>query len=347
MNQHERSLLLIAGGLAAGAVIGAQSAPPRYRFAGRVVVVTGGSRGLGVVMVRKLLDQGARVAICARDADELERARSELQERSGASDVLDLVCDVRRPEEAARMIDSVVERWGRIDVLINNAGVIRMGPYDDTTPEDFQELLDTHLFGAMHCCRAAVRHMRRQGEGRIVNISSIGGLVSVPHLLAYSASKHALTGFSRGLRAELARDRIRVTTVCPGVIRTGSPVRAQFKGRHRREQTWFTITASLPLSSVSAERAAAQILMACRRGQARLTISAAAKIASVTDSLAPGFVSAFGAALLRVLPRPGGIGSRHLEGWQSATRLAPSALTVLTQRAARRNNEFIPGREWT
>lgn len=344
MDAQQRTLLLVAGGLAAGAVIGARTAPPRFDFAGRIVLVTGGSRGLGLVMARQLVDQGARVAICARDSDELQRGADELRERGG--DILDIVCDVTRPGEVEHMVEEVIDRWGRLDVLINNAGIIRMGAYDDTTAEDFRDLVDTHLFGAIHCCRAVLPHMRRQGGGRIVNIASIGGLVSVPHLLAYSASKHALVGFSRGLRAELARDRIPVTTVCPGVIRTGSPVRAQFKGRHRREQTWFSISASLPVSSVSAERAAAQILMACRRGQARLTISAAAKVASVTESMAPSLVSAFATGLMRLLPKPGGIGQRYLEGWQSGTRLSPSLLTTLTSRAARRNNEFVPGRGW-
>lgn len=365
MDAQQRNLLLAAGGFALGAALVIR-ATPRYSFAGRVVLITGGSRGLGLIMARQLIRQGARVAICARDADELERAVDQLQDHAGsgggapggpplrggssepgrAADLLHIVCDVTREDDVQEMIDAIIDRWGRLDVLINNAGIIRMAPYDETTTEDFRQLVDTHLFGAIHTVAAALPHMRRQRGGRIVNISSIGGLVSVPHLLAYSASKHALTGFSRGLRAELARDNIPVTTVCPGVIRTGSPVRAQFKGRHRREQTWFALSASLPISSVSAERAAAQILGACRRGQPRLTISLAAKAASLTETVAPGAVSVLASGLMRILPSPGGIGKELREGYQSGTRLAPSPLTILTARAARRNNELPPGERW-
>src|SRR5204863_5194639 len=112
--------------------------------------------------------------------------------------------------------------------------------------------------------------MRRQGEGRIVNISSIGGKIAVPHLLPYDASKFALTGFSEGLRAELLKDGIYVTTVCPGLMRTGSPRNADFKGQHEAEYAWFSIGDSLPGMSMSAEAAAERIVTAFRQGEAEV-----------------------------------------------------------------------------
>src|SRR5204863_2590958 len=125
----------------------------------------------------------------------------------------------------------------------------------------------------VHTTLDVMPDMRARREGRIVNISSIGGKVSVPHLLPYSASKFALVGLSEGLRAELAKDGIVVTTVCPGLMRTGSPRNAQFKGQHRAEYAWFTLSDSMPFFSQSAERAARQILSACRHGEAEVVLS--------------------------------------------------------------------------
>src|SRR6185503_4123757 len=120
---------------------------------------------------------------------------------------------------------------------------------------------------------AVLPEMRARREGRIVNITSIGGKISVPHLLPYSASKFALVGLSEGLRAELAKDGIVVTTICPGLMRTGSPRNATFKGQHRAEYAWFSIGDSLPVTAMSADRAARQILTACKRGEAEVVLS--------------------------------------------------------------------------
>lgn len=316
----------------------------RYSFAGRVVLITGGSRGLGLVLARRFASEGARVAICARDAEGLSRAAADLRRRG--AEAMAVECDVRRGSEVEWLVRSVIDRWGRLDVLVNNAGIIRMGPYEEMTLDDYREMIDEYLFAAVRTVQAVVPRMRRQGSGRVVNISSIGGLIGVPHLLPYCAAKFAVTGFSRGLRAELGRYGIRVTTVCPGLMRTGSPVRAQFKGRHRAQQTWFTLAGSLPGASVSAERAASEIVEACRAGQARLVISIPAKAAALTEALAPGVLSAAFGAVDRVLPRPGGIGTRWAEGLDSKSALSPSVLTALTARAAERNLELPPGRRW-
>ncbi|HET9529177.1 MAG TPA: SDR family NAD(P)-dependent oxidoreductase, partial [Blastocatellia bacterium] len=281
MNGGKKSLLMLIGA-GAGALLAARALKRRgslYDMRGRVVLITGGSRGLGLVMARELAREGARLAICARDEQELIRAHDDLTSRG--AEVIAVPCDVTDRAQVEAMTESVEDRFGRIDVLINNAGVIEVGPMDVMTLGDYEEAMSTHFWGPLYTTLAALPGMRRRGEGRIVNISSIGGKISVPHLLPYSASKFALTGFSEGLRAELAGDGIVVTTVCPGLMRTGSPYNATFKGQHRREFAWFLISDSLPIISTSAESAARQIIDACKRGDAEVVLTVPARLAAL------------------------------------------------------------------
>lgn len=207
--------------LGAGLVARALRTARAVDFNGNSVVITGGSRGLGLLMARQLADEGARITLAARDDGELERARQELT-RDGA-DVTVERCDVGRREDATRLVDSIVQRHGRIDVLINNAGIIQVGPFEHMQLEDFEQAMAVHFWGPLNAILAALPIMQRQRAGRIVNISSIGGRIGVPHLVPYCASKFALAGLSDSIRGELAKDGIYVTTVCPGLMRTGSP----------------------------------------------------------------------------------------------------------------------------
>src|SRR5205823_4029010 len=135
-------------------------------------------------------------------------------------------CDVTHRREVTQFVRATRERFGRIDVLVNNAGTIEVGPMEVMTLDDYDRAMKTHFWGPLYMVLAVLPELRKRREGRIVNVSSIGGKISVPHLLPYCASKFALTGFSQGLRAELAKDGIVVTTVCPGLMRTGSPLNA-------------------------------------------------------------------------------------------------------------------------
>src|SRR5205085_5737710 len=137
-----------------------------------------------------------------------------------------------------------------------NAGIIGVGPIQTMTLADFEEAMKINFWSAVYTIEAVLRDMIRRGSGRIVNITSIGGKISVPHLLPYCASKFALVGLSEGLHAELTQQGIVVTTVCPGMMRTGSPRNAEFKGRHRAEYAWFSIGGSLPLISIDSHVAA-------------------------------------------------------------------------------------------
>src|SRR5438067_5832771 len=311
----------------------------RLDFKDRTVVITGGSRGLGLVLARAFAAEGARLAILARDRAELERAEKDIASRGGQ--VLALPCDVRDRRQAQGAIARVVDHYGRIDVLVNNAGVIQVGPVEHMSVKDFEDAMAVHMWGPLYTMLAAVPTMRRQGGGRIVNIASIGGKIAVPHLLPYAASKFALVGLSDGMRAELAKDGIHVTTVCPGLMRTGSPVNAQFKGRHRDEFTWFVLGDSLPLASIDARRAARQIIKACRYGDPHLTITAQARAAVALSALFPGLVARALDLSNRVLPGPAADGGDQLKtGWESQSPLASSLLTRLTYSAAERNNEY-------
>jgi hypothetical protein len=183
--------------------------------------------------------------------------------------------------------------------------------------------------------------MRQRRAGRIVNIASVGGKISVPHLLPYSASKFALVGFSEGLHGALVRDNVYVTTVCPGLMRTGSPRNASFKGRHRAEYAWFSISDSLPLASMSAARAARRIVDACVDGDAELVLPPTVDLAVRLSGLIPGAGPALMGLVERLLPGPGGIGTDTRLGEESESAWSPSVLTTLGDLAAVENNEMV------
>jgi len=331
-------ILKIAVG--AGVLVAARSLTrkiSKYDLKDRVVLITGGSRGLGLVMARAFALQGARIAICARDEEELERARVDLENR-GAT-VLAVKCDVTNNSEVIEMVEAVRYHFGDIDVLVNNAGIIQMGPLETMTHEDFRQAMRTHFWGPLNTTMAVLPEMRRRKNGRIVNISSIGGKISVPHLVPYCASKFALVGLSKGLGAELLKDGIVVTTVCPGLMRTGSPRNANFKGNHRAEYAWFSISDALPFTSINAERAARQIIEACKQGQAELVISVQAKAAVALDFLFPQLNTDLLSALNRLLPEADESQNDQVKGSASTSSWSPSWLTTLNERAALKNNE--------
>lgn len=341
MKEGERTALVMAA-VGAGAILAGRALFRRWReydLRGKAVVVTGGSRGLGLVLAREFASEGARVAICARDREELMRAQDDLTSRG--ANAFAVPCDVTDRAQVREMVEIVTDRFGGVDVLVNNAGVIQVGPLEVMTFEDYEHAMDVHFWGPLNTTLAVLPQMKARGAGRIVNISSIGGKISVPHLVPYSASKFALVGLSEGLRAELMKDGIVVTTVCPGLMRTGSPRNASFKGRHRAEYAWFAISDSLPVTSINAERAARQIVNATKRGQAELVISTQAVLAVKFHSLFPEATADALALVNRLLPAAGGIGQMEAKGKDSESPLAPSILTELSERAAARNNEVV------
>jgi NAD(P)-dependent dehydrogenase (short-subunit alcohol dehydrogenase family) len=314
-----------------------------YDLQGKVVLITGGSRGLGLVLARQAAAEGARVAICARDEAELERARLDLVELADdAAAIVVLTCDITDATEVRMMVAEVERHLGPVDVLINNAGIITAGPLENLDTRDFEECMNTHFWAPFHTMQAVLPAMRRRGEGRIVNISSLGGKVAIPHMAPYTASKFALTGLSEGFRTELSRYGIPVTTVCPGLLRTGSAGHALVKGQHKKEFAVFSIADSLPGLTMSAEQAAREIWNACRRGDGEVILSLPAKLLALFHGVLPGTTTDVLGWLNRTLPSPAesGSGNERRKGYQSESALSRSPLTILNQKAARKNNEL-------
>lgn len=311
-------------------------------FAGKVVVITGGSRGLGLTIARRLQQEGASLALLARNADELEEARRELSGPGGAA-VLAVPCDLSKVGEIKAAVAAVTRRFGRLDVLINVAGTIQVGPLANLLPEDFEETMALHFWGNFHLIWESLPSLRGQKGARIVNVASIGGKIALPHLAPYSASKFALVGLSNALGVELAAEGIRVTTVAPGLLRTGSHVQAKFKGQHAKEFDWFATSDNVPGFSVSAEYAAKEIVEACRRGQPSLTFPVQMRAAEIAQAVFPNLTLRALALVNRfLLPKA----SREPDGMEAWTgersrskEVTPEWKTGLVDRAADRNNE--------
>jgi NAD(P)-dependent dehydrogenase (short-subunit alcohol dehydrogenase family) len=333
-------VLLPAGAVLLGAWVTARIIrTARYTLRDKVAVITGGSRGLGLVLARHICAQGGSVALIARDREELARAKADLARRGGAPNAFGVQCDLLDAAQIEAAVRQIIDRFGKIDILINNAGIIEVGPLEHMTREDFERAMQLHFWAAYELISQIVPEMRTWGGGHIVNISSIGGKVAVPHLAPYSVSKFALTGFSDAIRAELARDNIHVTTVAPGMMRTGSHVNAKFKGKHDIEFAWFSASAGAPLISMNADRAARKILAACRRGQPSLTLTFAARGAILGNALFPNLTGYAMRLVNQFLPKPSAAEGNQSRGGSEMRRLIPGWLTHSADKATVRNNE--------
>jgi NAD(P)-dependent dehydrogenase (short-subunit alcohol dehydrogenase family) len=322
----------IAAGVAASLVLFRRDG---LRLEGRVVLITGGSRGLGLSLAREFASDGCRVAICARDSAELDAARQDLEGRG--ANVLAVECDVSDREQVGRMVERVLGHFGRVDILVNNAGEIQVGPVESMTLDDFERAMRVMFWGTVYPSMALLPHLKQRQGTRIVNITSIGGKVAVPHLLPYTCAKFAAVGFSEGLRAELAGAGVKVVTVAPGLMRTGSYLNASFKGDQDREAAWFSIGATMPGVSMNATRAARQIVEAARRGSAEKILSTPASLMARFHGLFPGLTSNILGLADRVL-LPSGAGQNASKGKDTRALNSPllSALTILGKIAARR-----------
>lgn len=334
--------ILAAG--AAGAIILRRELAARRSLRGQVAVIMGGSRGLGLALARLLADEGCKLAICGRDEDSLERAQAELTARG--AQVLALPCDVEVQVLVTAFITAVEAHYGQIDILINNAATIQVAPVEALTLRDFEEAMGVMYWGTVYATMAALPAMRARGDGQIINITSIGGKVPVPHLMPYVAAKFAATGFSEGLRAELKNAGISVTTIIPGLMRTGAHLHAQFKGDERGEYIWFTLGDTLPFSAISAERAAWQILGAIKRRSPEHIISTQAFILAKLFALFPGATTEFLGLVDRFLPKahvPQSIASEGAAVEQRSglgDNAAWKAVTALGDEAAGKHNQF-------
>jgi NAD(P)-dependent dehydrogenase (short-subunit alcohol dehydrogenase family) len=329
---------LMKPALVAGTAIATRKVVDRRRdrsIAGKRVLITGGSRGLGLALARQLLDEGCRVAICARDQSELDAARRELQGRAGRDAVVAIQCDVTDRPQVDDMVEEVTARFGGIDILVNNAGLIVVGPAQVATEKDIRRSLDLMLWHLVHTTFAVVPEMRKRGDGQIVNITSFGGKLSIPHMMPYTTAKFAAVGFSSSLAVELAKDGITVTTVCPGEMQTGSHTKALFKGKRDEEYRWFALGASAPWT-MSPDRAARRIVTAIRRRETDVTFPWTVRTAVAVNGLAPNWTAAALRLMDKALPSHEGADTGIETGaqvderkrgavWEAATSLGREA----------------------
>jgi NAD(P)-dependent dehydrogenase (short-subunit alcohol dehydrogenase family) len=305
---------------------------------GQVVLITGGSRGLGLLLAREFGRLGCRIAICARDAGQLERARADLMARGVPT--LAQRCDVSDRVQVYEFVASVLDHYGSLDIVVNNAGIIQVGPIDTLDIDDFEHAMNVMFRGALHTTLAVLPYMKARGRGRIVNITSIGGKVAVPHLLPYGCAKFAHVALSEGLAAEVAKDGIRVTTIVPGLMRTGSAVNALFHGRQEREFAWFGLASGTPLTAMSAERAARRIVAATRRGETEVTLTWQANMVRALHGVAPGATVRLLSLVNRLLPDAPAVDQGEAAGMEPGKGLMRSPVSGLMKRAARDTNQF-------
>jgi len=262
-------------------------------YRGKTVLITGGSRGLGLCLGRELVQAGARVAICSRHQAELQGAARELQ-------AFHRVCDVSVPEQVDDLVARVRANLGPIDVLVNNAGIIMVGPLQDMTLQQFRACMDTNFWGMVHPTLAVLGEVQA-----VLNVTSIGGRVTVPHLLPYCCAKAATVAFSEGLRMEMPH--LKVLTAVPGLMRTGSYDNALFRGQQALEYGWFSLSSSLPGITMDAPRAARQLLRALARGRNEHRVTLAAELLARGHGLLPElFNDAMRIFTTLVMPGPDG-----------------------------------------
>jgi short-subunit dehydrogenase len=334
----KRAFVLAAAAAGTAAGLAVLRARRRVDLSGQVVLITGGSRGLGLALAREFASRGCHLILCARSGDELERAKTDLS--AFPARVVTVRCDVTDADQVGKCVEEAISQFGRIDILVNNAGAIIVGPAQTMTLDDFAQAMDVMFWGTVHATLACLPHFRARGCGRIVNITSIGGLVSVPHLLPYSCAKFAVTAFSEGLGAELRGSGIKVFTIAPGLMRTGSFVNAYFKGAERGEAGWFSAAASFPGVSMSARRAARQILGSIERGKTERILGSPAKLMAWFHDLFPESTLAALGAVNHLLPR----GSQRSELGKDSKLLSEPwmrALTFLGRRAAKEHLQPI------
>jgi len=312
---------------------------------GRSVLITGGSRGLGLLLAEELGRAGARVSICGRDGAAVDRARVHLEARG--VDVLARVCDLGDRTQAEQLVDEVARERGGVDVVVNNAGVMQVAPLEAQTAERIEEVMQANFASAVYVTLRALPYLRESATkhtARIVNIVSIGGRVAMPHMIAYDASKFALMGFSEALRAELAasRPRIPVTSVIPGPMRTGSFYNAEFAGKQQLEFAWFALLSSLPIASIDARRAARRVVGAMQQGAPFVHLGVSSWLLDLLHRLSPSLTVRAMTVLAKLLPSSPGYRGALAKGRDVGAHLAGEAALHLGDVAARRHNESPP-----
>lgn len=312
---------------------------PQQQLKGKKILITGGSRGLGFALAEQFAKNGASVFICARNPKTLEVAREKLLKYG--TEIITFPCDLSKLDQVEKMIQNVISHFKSIDVLVNNAGVMEVGPLEEFDLKKIQEVIDINLLGMIRVTLGLLSHLKK--GARIINITSIGGVVAVPHLLAYTVSKFGALGFSLGLDAELAKYGITVTSVIPGLMRTGSFVHAFFLGKSKNEFNWFSLGANLPLLSISAHSAAEKIIHTSLIRKRYVVLGPQAKALRLFYQLFPNWMLGGMRIMNRLLPKvPSTITHESTEGVHLRQNLIKGGkITLLGDQAGDELNENI------
>jgi NAD(P)-dependent dehydrogenase (short-subunit alcohol dehydrogenase family) len=324
----------------------------RMPLMGKKVLIMGGSRGLGFAAARRFLREGADVAICARDETELARAAGELRaiaeslpRPSGLRPkVLTLCADVTDAQGATSTIDSAVAGLGQIDVLVNCAVEITIGPLEALTTEDFEQAFRGVFFAVYQPTMAVVPHMKGRHFGRIVNVTSVAGKAPIPHAGTYVAGKFAATGFSAVCAVELRKYGIRVSTVLPPPLRNGAWLNARYKGLADEEMAWFTHALQSPMTSADPERAAKAIVEAARWGDVERMVTPTSFLQARLHALWPSlYVALTGLLDARSLPAspPGAAALPFFSGEELVTTSESPTLRRVTRAAQRDAQRYL------
>lgn len=308
-----------------------------------VVVITGGSRGLGLEIARCYAQRNASLALCSRDQKDLDRAREILGREFPFANVFTRKCDVGDKEQVQRFLSAVNKRFGPINLLINNAGIIQVGPIQALASKDFEAALHSNLWGVINCCQAGLSQLI-QTKGTILNVTSIGGVVPIPHLIPYATSKFGAVGFSVSLAAEMGRYGVHVTTVMPWLMRTGSYLKVLLKGREEKEFGWFSFGGNSPFTAINSKRAARAIVRACDKKKKFKVIGAYGKLARLMFALAPNTTINLMSGINRLLPAvPHDYSPSEppRRGHEFRKQLSPLAFGKWGDKAAFKNNEWL------
>jgi NAD(P)-dependent dehydrogenase (short-subunit alcohol dehydrogenase family) len=239
-----------------------------------VVLVTGGSSGLGLVIAEAFAAAGAKLAVAGLEADAVRQAADALQ--AAGAEVLGVPADITRQEDVDRLFEQVLGRFGRLDVLVNNAGRSMRGKVLDTTPDQFRDLMELNFIALVRCTRAAVPHLLRQ-RGHVVNIGSLAAKSASRWVGAYPATKHAVAAYSQQLRLELGAEGLHVLLVCPGPIERKEPRLYPLAGLEDLPERARRPGAGVRTRAIPPQDLARAILRACQRRQPELVLPGKAR----------------------------------------------------------------------
>jgi NAD(P)-dependent dehydrogenase (short-subunit alcohol dehydrogenase family) len=329
----------LAGLVLAGAV---RRRLRRLDLRGRVAVVTGGGRGLGLAITRELVQRGCRVAICGRDGELIHRSVRGFQVQG--ADVIGRGCDASDAAQVDSFFAWVVEQYGHIELLVNNAGQCFVGPAAELQAEDMQGALRNIFWAQYYPTMAVLPQMRSRKLGRIANVTSIGGKLPLPHQAAYVTAKYAATGWSETLGVELRKEGVYVSTISPPPLRNGAPLHVHFNGRVEEEFGWFTRSLTSRLSAIGAERAARTVVDALAHADPERAVSLSSWLLSRAHGLAPTLTARCLGWVDRLLPPAAapGVSSRMRLGADIVAQSTDDDVQRLARRARRDEARYTP-----